>query len=586
MGLSFLSLTPFLINNKTAASNMIQHFKKKLMQSLTDAFFIKFDFNTEGVVVPEKFCYPFYYEPHPLSVFAAMQLMEFLDRNANSFGWEFGLIEDEVNPRGRMFGVLIVENKNASLGFLAAYSGNISIHDKGFPFVPPVFDFWEEDGFYLNGLKSFEVLTAEIHHLQNSENFIQLKEELRLALETSENEINEFKKYIESKKTARDLLRTSITENTQLSNELNKESTDLSYAFKRLKKDWKEKIALLKEQILHFEKIIDEKIVARKLLSNGLQESIYNGFQFLNINGQSKGLSEIFADTSIKFPPSGAGECAAPRLLQHAFKMGYKPVTMAEFWWGASSKDEMRQHKQFYPACRGKCQPILAHMLAGIEVEDNVLLAESSMIEDPKILFEDEYLMVISKPAGLLSVPGKEIQDSVYTRFLLKYPMLTGPLTVHRLDMDTSGLMLIAKNVTIYKTLQAQFIQRKVKKRYLALLEGLVKDDKGIIELPLIEDYINRPRQIVSFEDGKKSITHFEVIERNNGRTLINFYPLTGRTHQLRVHAAHHLGLSCPIVGDDLYGKKDKRLCLHASEITFLHPVSKEILSFRDDLSF
>ena len=541
---------------------------------------------TDGFVAPEKFCYPFYYQPHPLSILASEQLMDFLANKAENSGWEFGLSPNEINPRGKMFGVLIVENSNAELGFLAAYSGNISIPDKGFPFVPPVFNFWQEDGFYLNGLKSFEVLTAEIHRLHNSESFIQLKEELRLALETSEKELNDFKKYIEAKKAERDLKRTFITDNVQLLSELNKESIDLSYAFKRLKKSWKEKITILEEQVLIFEKIIQDKTDARKLLSNGLQESIYNGFQFLNSNGQTKGLSEIFAGTAIKFPPSGAGECAAPRLLQHAFKMGYRPITMAEFWWGATSKDEMRQHKQFYPACRGKCQPILSHMLAGIEVEDNVLLAESSMIEDPKILFEDEYLMVISKPAGLLSVPGKEIQDSVYTRILLRYPLLTGPLVVHRLDMDTSGLMLIAKNITIYKALQTQFILRKVKKRYLALLEGLVIEDKGIIELPLSDDYINRPRQMVSFDNGKNSITHFEVIERKNSRTLIHFYPHTGRTHQLRIHAANYMGLNCPIVGDDLYGKKDKRLFLHAVEIVFFHPFSNVILKIVDNTDF
>jgi tRNA pseudouridine32 synthase/23S rRNA pseudouridine746 synthase len=473
------------------------------------------------------------------------------------------------------------------LGFLAAYSGNIPIPEKGFPFVPPVFDFWEEDGFYLNGLKKFELLTTEIHHLETSDDLIQLKNELSLALEKSEKEQSDFKKFIETKKIERDWKRSEIiTENPQLLAELNKESTYLSYAHKKLKKEWKEKINILEEQVLNFEKIIKEKTEARKLLSNGLQESIYNGFQFLNISGQTKGLSEIFAGTAIKFPPSGAGECAAPRFLQHAFKMGYKPISMAEFWWGATSKDEMRQHKQFYPACRGKCQPILSHMLAGIEVEDNILLAESSMIEDPKILFEDEYLMVISKPAGLLSVPGKEIQDSVYIRILLKYPMLTGPLIVHRLDMDTSGLMLIAKNIKIYKALQAQFIQRKVKKRYLALLDGLIDYDNGIIELPLIEDYINRPRQMVSFEDGKKSITHFEVIERKDSKTLIHFYPKTGRTHQLRLHAAHHLGLNCAILGDDLYGKKDKRLYLHAAEIEFLHPCSNTILKIVDNANF
>ena len=277
------------------------------MQSSTDAFFVKFNMKTDGFVAPEKFCYTFYYQPHPLSVLASEQLMDFLANKAENSGWEFGLSPNEINPRGKMFGVLIVENSNAELGFLAAYSGNISIPDKGFPFVPPVFNFWQEDGFYLNGLKSFEVLTAEIHRLHNSESFIQLKEELRLALETSEKELNDFKKYIEAKKAERDLKRTFITDNVQLLSELNKESIDLSYAFKRLKKSWKEKITILEEQVLIFEKIIQDKTDARKLLSNGLQESIYNGFQFLNSNGQTKGLSEIFAGTSIKFPPSGAG---------------------------------------------------------------------------------------------------------------------------------------------------------------------------------------------------------------------------------------------------------------------------------------
>jgi len=558
------------------------------LDSFNDPHFIEINQKFEHLKPAQKFTYPFYYDPHPLSVLAAEQLMDFLAKDAEKYGWEFGLKQgDSTQSRGRMFGVLVVENQDGKLGFLAAYSGNIPIPEKGFPFVPPVFDFWEEDGFYLNGLKKFELLTTEIHHLETSDDLIQLKNELSLALEKSDKEQSDFKKFIETKKIERDWKRSEIiTENPQLLAELNKESTYLSYAYKKLKKEWKEKINILEEQVLIIEKIIKEKTEARKLLSNGLQESIYNGFQFLNISGQTKGLSEIFAGTAIKFPPSGAGECAAPRFLQHAFKMGYKPISMAEFWWGATSKDEMRQHKQFYPACRGKCQPILSHMLAGIEVEDNILLAESSMIEDPKILFEDEYLMVISKPAGLLSVPGKEIQDSVYIRILLKYPMLTGPLIVHRLDMDTSGLMLIAKNIKIYKAIQAQFIQRKVKKRYLALLDGLIDYDNGIIELPLIEDYINRPRQMVSFEDGKKSITHFEVIERKDGKTLIHFYPKTGRTHQLRLHAAHHLGLNCAILGDDLYGKKDKRLYLHAAEIEFLHPCSNTILKIVDNVNF
>jgi tRNA pseudouridine32 synthase/23S rRNA pseudouridine746 synthase len=323
---------------------------------------------------------------------------------------------------------------------------------------------------------------------------------------------------------------------------------------------------------------IENIIQERKLLSNSLQERIFKGFQFLNRYGATKGLDEIFANTALKFPPSGSGECAAPRLLQYAFKMGYKPITMAEFWWGASSKDEIRGHKNYYPACRGKCFPILSHMLLGLEVEENPLLSNPDKNANIGIVYEDSFLLVINKPHGLLSVPGKEIQDSVFSRIQLKYPDATGPLIVHRLDMDTSGLMLIAKNSEIYKKLQSQFIRRKVKKRYVALLEGVVRIDSGSIELPLIGDYINRPRQMVSFESGKNALTYFEVIWRKAGRTLINFYPHTGRTHQLRVHAAHKLGLNCPIVGDDLYGMKDTRLYLHAEGLEFEHPVTKEII--------
>ena len=547
-------------------------------------------FNYSEEQLPDKFPYPFYYQPDEIAVVAAEQLMKFLENDAALFNWEFGLKSGDSNPRGRMFGVLVVKNESNQLGYLAAYSGNIPIVDKGFPFVAPVFDFWEEDGFYLNGLKTFDILTEEILNLKNSEELIILRNELATTTENSDIAINDFKKLMELRKTERDLKRSLINienENSiQLLKELNKESTDLSYAFKRLKNEWLDKIALLQMKISSIEKIIESKSEARKLLSNRLQETIYQGFQFLNISGDTKGLSDIFSDTAIRQPPSGSGECAAPRLLQYAFNMGYRPITMAEFWWGANSKDEMRQHKAYYPACRGKCQPILNHMLEGIEIEEHSLVEETSKIEDPKIIFEDDFLIVISKPSGLLSVPGKEIQDSVYTRILLKYPTLTGPLVVHRLDMDTSGLMLIAKNLTIYKALQAQFIQRKVKKRYLALLEGLVKEDKGIIELPLIEDYINRPRQMLSFENGKKSITHYEVLKRENGRTLVNFYPHTGRTHQLRVHAAHQWGLNCPIVGDDLYGKKDERLFLHADEIVFYHPIDKKEYKISDNACF
>ena len=252
-----------------------------------------------------------------------------------------------------------------------------------------------------------------------------------------------------------------------------------------------------------------------------------------------------------------------------------KPIAMAEFWWGMSPDSEVRVHKQFYPACRGKCEPILAHMLEGIEVEENPMLSQAE-VKDLEIVFEDDWLLLINKPADFLSVPGKELKDSVLERIKINYPSATGPLLVHRLDMSTSGLLLVAKTEDVYKNLQKQFIQRKVRKTYLALLEGIVNEKEGNIDLPLRVDLEDRPKQMVCYEHGKNALTEFKVLEIKDNKTWIKFYPITGRTHQLRVHAAHHLGLNCPIVGDDLYGTKAQRLHLHAAQIEFTHPITKD----------
>jgi tRNA pseudouridine32 synthase/23S rRNA pseudouridine746 synthase len=250
---------------------------------------------------------------------------------------------------------------------------------------------------------------------------------------------------------------------------------------------------------------------------------------------------------------------------------------MAEFWWGMSPDSEVRLHKQFYPACRGKCEPILQHMLNGIQVEDNPMLKQAE-VSDLEIVFEDEWLLLVNKPTDFLSVPGKELKDSVLERIRLNYPSATGPLLVHRLDMSTSGLLLVAKTEDVYKNLQSQFIQRKVKKTYIALLDGIVNEIEGTINLPLRVDLEDRPKQVVCYEHGKNAITQYKVLEIKDNKTRIEFYPITGRTHQLRVHAAHYLGLNSPIVGDDLYGTKAQRLHLHAAQIEFTHPLSKEKL--------
>ena len=297
-------------------------------------------------------------------------------------------------------------------------------------------------------------------------------------------------------------------------------------------------------------------------------------------------MTEIFANTTDQNPPAGSGECAAPKLLQYAFLHDLKPIAMAEFWWGQSPNKEIRKHKQFYPACQGKCKPILSHMLAGIEMDTNPMLQNPAIGKELKVIFEDDDLMVIHKPAEFLSVPGIHIQDSVYTRIKQQYPNLTGPIIVHRLDMSTSGLLVLAKNKKTHQHLQNQFIKRTVSKKYVALLDGNIEEDSGIIQLPLRVDLDDRPRQLVCFEHGKIAETKWKVVERKNNTTRIDLYPITGRTHQLRVHTSHQLGLNAPIIGDDLYGEKGDRLHLHAAFLEFIHPTTAKKMSFHKKAEF
>jgi tRNA pseudouridine32 synthase/23S rRNA pseudouridine746 synthase len=277
-------------------------------------------------------------------------------------------------------------------------------------------------------------------------------------------------------------------------------------------------------------------------------------------------------------PPAASGECAAPKLFQYAYECGLKPIAMAEFWWGASPKSEVRKHKQFYPSCRSKCEPILGHMMKGLDVENNPILEVKSHNQPLEIVYEDDYLLLVNKPHDFLSVPGKTTLDSVYTKMKQYLPNAKGPLLVHRLDMSTSGLLLVAKNERTYKKLQKQFIERSVKKRYVAVLDGEISKKEGIIDLPLRVDLDNRPQQLVCYEHGKPAKTKYEEVDVVAGKTRIHFYPISGRTHQLRVHAAHVDGLNTPIIGDDLYGVKGERLYLHAAQLTFIHPVTLKVL--------
>ena len=364
------------------------------------------------------------------------------------------------------------------------------------------------------------------------------------------------------------------------------ESLKDQYYYRQLDNYWKQRLQHTQDKIDVFAHEIAALKEERKVKSSALQQDIFDQYYFLNQQGEKKSLGAIFQHIEELKPPAGAGECAAPKLLQYAFLHQLKPITMAEFWWGRSPKAEVRKHGQFYPACRGKCEPILSHMLEGIEMDDNPMMSNSAIGRFIETVYEDDALLVINKPAELLSVPGKNVEDSVYYRMKQRFPDASGPLIVHRLDMSTSGLMLIAKTKEVHKILQSQFINRRIKKRYVALLDGIVEAESGTIDLPIRVDLDDRPRQLVCYEYGKNAQTEWKVVERIGSKTKVYFHPITGRTHQLRLHAAHPMGLNTPIVGDDLYGNKASRLHLHAEMIEFIHPDSKEWMVVQVDAAF
>ena len=335
------------------------------------------------------------------------------------------------------------------------------------------------------------------------------------------------------------------------------------------------------------QEIIEALKEERKQRSIALQQWIFEQFRLRNARGEEQDIYSIFTQTAHRNPPAGTGECAAPKLLQYAYLNNLQPLAMAEFWWGDSPKGEIRRHGHYYPACRHKCEPILNFMLQGLEVEPNPLLTSNTDATQLETVYEDDYLLVVNKPAGMLSVPGKTGQASVLTLLQERYPDATGPILVHRLDMATSGLLLAAKDKDTHALLQKQFEGRTVKKRYIALLEGIPQaEPKGFIRLPLRPDFDNRPLQMVCYEYGKPAVTRYEIMDTENNYTRMAFYPETGRTHQLRVHAAHPEGLNCPIVGDPLYGQAADRLYLHAERLEFRHPITDQRMHITKEAPF
>jgi len=546
--------------------------------------FIPFKEDISHIALPSKLNFPFYYDVHPLCEIAAKHVQFFLNQS-NELPHNFGLNNyTELLPIGKMFGVLIVENKG-SIGFLAAYSGKLANSNNIAFFVPPVFDMLTQNGYFLKKEEELNAINQQIEILKNDFNLSILQKDLEQLKTTSKIAIDDFKALMKQHKLQRQIERNKLKnsyseEQQQLETELIKQSLYDKHLLRTLTNDFLTKESELVKKMAVFTQKIDLLKDERKTKSNALQNWLFTNYTFLNSKKEEKSLLEIFKNALHSQPPAGAGECCAPKLFQYAYKHHLKPIALAEFWWGQSPKSEVRKHGQFYPSCWGKCEPILSHMLQGLQVEENPFLKNPAENKELEIVYDDPYIVVINKPAEFLSVPGIHINDSVYERIKHRYPQATGPLIVHRLDMSTSGLMVLAKNKDIHENLQKQFIKRKVKKSYIALLDGCVTQESGTIDLPLRVDLDDRPRQVVCYEYGKMGVTDFKVLSKSKNSTRIQYFPITGRTHQLRVHSAHKLGLNAPIKGDDLYGKKANRLHLHANQLEFYHPVSKEWICF------
>ena len=540
-----------------------------------------------GIDFPERMNNPLDYQPHPLCIAVCKELQTYLSERED---WR-----EEID-KGKMFGVLIVENAQPAsgapkIGYLAAYSGQIGGRSDWDDFVPAVFDYLQPDGYFktheaeISGInQSIRKLEANTHMKEAKGLILQLQEERK-------HTIAAYQEKIKKAKAKRDARREAGSLNPEEEAEMVKESQFMKAELRRLKKSLSEKTSLETEYEAYQADILSLKQL-RKTLSDALQQWLFSQFRMQNHEGESKDLLEIFRDAALRdypqatiatsriaalkmVPPAGSGECCEPKLLQYAYSLGYKPLQMAMFWWGESPKEEIRHHLHFYPACNGKCKPILQWMLPASTSEPAAV--DLSLYNKVETLYEDREIAVIHKPEGLLSVPGKDAaQPSVYALMRSKYPEATGPLIVHRLDMSTSGVMMIAKTEFAYHRLQKAFLNHQIQKKYVAIISGKVIPEKGIISLPLMPDYLDRPRQIVDHEQGKEAITEYEVLEPvDDSHLRIALYPKTGRTHQLRVHCAHQEGLNAPILGDPLYGnEKAARLHLHAEEITFEHPLT------------
>ncbi len=593
---------------------------------------------------PRQFTYPFCYDVDPLAEAASLELQRYI-ADADLMSTEKGC--------GKMFGVLVVEYEDEEgalqRGFLAAYSGLLGGRNDWPYFVPPVFDAQQPDGHFKRTEREISAINREIAAIEHDAEYLQSVEQHEQTKKRLQAEVDAFKAEVDAAKARRDARRKSgepLSEEEQA--EMIRESQFMKAELRRRRKAMEQADSTFTTQHSTFLKSLQRK---RKQMSDELQRWLFSAYRMLNAKGEERDLIDIFREYTHAMPPAGAGDCCAPKLLQYAYLHRLRPVCMAEFWWGESPASEIRHHLHYYPACRSKCLPILTHMLKGLDVAPNPL-AQKRHTAEPRVLYADEYIMVVDKPAGMLSVPGKaesmrsEASDSANISVEEYFANLQLPTNsqftteqftigeadnsklktqnskflkaAHRLDMDTSGLLVLARTEEAYVGLQRQFASRETVKRYEAVLSGVPTQNSKLktqnsstqpsgcleaISLPLIADINDRPRQRVDMEHGKPALTLYNIVEVravdantavayttkkvDKGRTLIHLYPKTGRTHQLRVHCAHPLGLACPILGDPLYGiERADRMYLHAAELTFRHPATGETMHFLSPSGF
>ncbi|MAJ51109.1 MAG: RNA pseudouridine synthase [Flammeovirgaceae bacterium] len=555
-------------------------------ESFTQSIFHKYPIELAEIDLPKKFTFPFSYQPHPVALIAVKLLQTYLVEQKK---WThiFGDPNNESDEIcGKMFGVLVVQNEQKDLGYLAAFSGKLAEKNHLEGFVGPIYDRLEDKGFFKQEEASIIAINDQIKAIELDPHYSGLLSEFNSQKEKSTKEVQASLMNKKKAKHIRRLKRKMAMQDLSGDNlenflkKMSKESQDLHFQHKRKLQSWQEVLNSIENQLAFFQKQINELKEKRKAKSSALQQKLFDQYQFLNQKKQKKGLNILFQHTKQQRPPAGAGDCAAPKLLQYAFLHDFIPVALAEFWWGKSPKLELRRHGYFYPVCLGKCEPILIHMLSGMTIDENPAYQEASKTKGLDIIYESADYLVINKPNGLLSVSGKYVLDSVASRVKAAYPKATGPMMVHRLDRETSGLMVVAKTLAAYLDFQNQFLNKTIKKEYIAILSGIPKYTSPSIKLPLRPDHYQRPRQMVCYSDGKSAETHWSILEIKEAKARVLFKPITGRTHQLRVHSAHHEGLNMPIEGDELYGLKSNRLKLHATALTFEDPTDGKSMEF------